>query len=49
MVIKKCITVTEAQDKRIRAKQMQRMVTEQKTISYSKILQSAIDEGLKVI
>jgi hypothetical protein len=47
MVIKKCITVTEDQDDKIRALQMRRMANEKKNISYSKIIQMAITEGLK--
>jgi len=48
-VIKKCITVTEEQDNKIRAIQMRQMAKESKTISYSKIIQLAITEGLKQI
>lgn len=48
-VIKKCITVTSEQDTKIRAIQVRRMASEKKTISYSKIIQSAITEGLKQI
>jgi hypothetical protein len=48
-VKKKCITVTEEQDQKVRAIQMRRMVAEDKTVSYSSVLQQAIDEGLKAI
>jgi hypothetical protein len=48
-VITKCITVTENQDQKIRAIQLRRMTAEKKTISYSSVLQQAIDEGLEKI
>ena len=48
-VKKKCITITDAQDQKVRAIQMRRMTVEKKTVSYSSVLQQAIDEGLKLI
>jgi hypothetical protein len=48
-VKKKCITITEEQDIKVRAIQMRRMTHEKKTVSYSSVLQQAIDEGLKLI
>ncbi len=49
MVIKKCITVTEAQDTKIRALQMKQMGLEKKNVSYSRIIQRAIDMGLEAM
>lgn len=49
VVKKKCITVTEEQDAKIQVIQIRRMTAEKKTISYSSVLQQAIDEGLKII
>ncbi len=49
MVVKRCITVTEKQDEKIRAIQVKRTIKEKKTVSYSKVIQSAIDEGLRRI
>jgi len=45
----KCITITPEQDTKIQAIQVRRMVAEKKTISYSSVLQQAIDEGLRLI
>jgi hypothetical protein len=44
---KKCITVTDTQDEKIRAIQMRLMQATKKTISYSFVLQQAINEGLE--
>jgi len=48
-VKKKCITITDDQDSQVRALQIQKMVSTKKNVSYSSILQEAIDEGLKII
>ena len=46
-VIKKCITVTPEQDEKIKRIQVRRMVAEKTNVSYSKVIQSAITEGLE--
>ena len=48
-VLKKCITITIEQDEKVRAIQMREMAKSTKAISYSSIMQRAIDEGLKAI
>ena len=45
----KCITVTEEQDQKIRGIQARRIMSEGKSVSYSAVLQQAIDEGLEKI
>ena len=47
--LKKCITISEEQDQKVRAIQMRRMTAEKKTISYSSVLRQAIDEGEQVV
>lgn len=46
MVVKKTINITDEQDQKIRTIQIRRMDTEKKAVSYSKVLQQAIDEGI---
>lgn len=46
-MIKKCITVTEVQDEKIRAIQIRLMAGTRKTVSYSFVLQQAINQGLE--
>ena len=46
MVVKKTINITDEQDQKIRAIQIRRMDTEKRAVSYSKVLQHAIDEGI---
>lgn len=46
-VIKKCITITLVQKKKIQAIQMRRMRASNKTVSFSSVMHDAIDEGLK--
>jgi hypothetical protein len=48
-VLKKCITITKEQDQKIRAIQMREMSNSTKAISYSSVMQRAIDLGLKAI
>ncbi len=45
-VIKKCITITLVQQKKIKAIQMRRMAHSNKTVSFSSVMHDAIDEGL---
>jgi hypothetical protein len=49
MTLTKCITVTEEQDRKIRAIQIRRTQAENRTVSYSSVLKQAIDEGLNLI
>ena len=44
---KKCVTITDDQDDKIRAIQVRRTIQEHKTVSFSKVIQSVITEGLK--
>jgi hypothetical protein len=46
---KKCVTITPEQDEKIRAIQVRRTMQEHKTVSFSKVIQSVITEGLKHI
>jgi len=46
---KKCITITDKQDEQIRVIQVRRTIQEHKTVSFSAVIQSAIDEGLRLI
>lgn len=45
--MKKCITITLEQDQKIRTIQIRRIGTEKRAVSYSSVLQQAIDEGLE--
>ena len=44
---KKCVTITDEQDEKIRVIQVKRTIQEHKTVSFSKVIQSVITEGLK--
>ena len=46
-VLKKCITITKEQDEKVRVIQIRRMATSKKTVSYSSVLQEAIQVGLE--
>ena len=48
-VKKKCITVTEEQDRKIKAIQIRRMSSTQETVSYSSVIQEIINVGLETI
>lgn len=44
--VKKCITLTPEQDKKIRALQIKMMSATKENVSYSRVVQMAITEGL---
>ena len=48
-VLKKCITITLEQDQKVRSIQMREMANSTKAVSYSSVMQRAIDLGLKAI
>ncbi len=47
--ITRCVTVSETNDKKIKAIQIRRMKIEDKAISYSSVINDVISEGLNHI